>query len=794
MSRYIMDTKSLHTLEYNKIIQKLLAHTQTSLSHDLVEELKPQQDLGRILHLLEETDEAVHIDRMKSVPPFGGIRNIQASLTRARIGGVLSASELLEIATTIGGGRRLKRFIINLDDAAEKFPIITGYAEQIEDLRGLEEEIMRCIGENGEVVDAASPELASIRSSIRTLEARVREKLDQMVKNPSIQKKLQDPIVTIRGDRFVIPVKQEYRAHFGGIVHDQSASGATLFIEPEVVVQLNNELRTLRFKEEREVEKILQRLSAGVAEHTESLTANTQAIARLDFIFAKALLAREMKATLPKMNEEGYIRFRKGRHPLIDPQQVVPIDVELGREYTTIIITGPNTGGKTVTLKTIGLLSLMAASGLFVPAEEGAELAAFDSIYADIGDEQSIEQNLSTFSSHMTNIIRILEKMTERSLILLDELGAGTDPAEGSALAIAILDHIHKRGARTVATTHYSELKAYAYNTPGIMNASMEFDIKTLRPTYRLVLGVPGRSNALAIAERLGLDKAIIEASRVQMSSEEQQVQSMIASLEENRLTAEAERLEAEKLHRQVKQLQQQLEEERRKFAQQRDRLLARAEKEAAEAVHKARQEAEEIITELRRMAMEERASWKEHKFIAAKKRLEEAMPNLKPVERDQAANKERAKEKIEPGDEVMVTTVGQKGHVIETAGNDEFMVQIGILKMKVSARDLERIRPQKSQQTVQAGANVKRARNAPVRTELDLRGSTLDEALIEVDRFLDEALINNLGQVSIIHGKGTGVLRSGIHEFLRKHRHVKSFRLGEYGEGGSGITIAELK
>jgi DNA mismatch repair protein MutS2 len=788
-----MDTKILQTLEYHKIIDKLLAHTHTSLSRELAEGLRPEQDIESVQQLLRETEEAAHIDRLKSVPPFGGIRGIQPSLARARIGGMLSASELLDVATTAQGGRRLKRFILSLDEAHDRFPIIAGLASSIEDLRPLEDEILRCIGEQGEVVDSASPELSRIRSSIRTLEARVREKLDQMVKNPSIQKKLQDPIVTLRNNRYCLPVKQEYRAHFGGIVHDQSASGATLFIEPEAVVHMNNDLRELRLKEEREIEKILQRLSGLVGEHVDELTVNIRSIARLDFIFAKALLAREMKASYPKMNDRGYIRLRKGRHPLIDPEKVVPIDVELGGSYRTIIITGPNTGGKTVTLKTIGLLSLMAASGLFVPAEDGAELAVFDAVFADIGDEQSIEQSLSTFSSHMTNIIRILNQMTSRSLILLDEVGAGTDPTEGSALAIAILDHIHRTGARTVATTHYSELKAYAFNTPGIMNASMEFDVKSLRPTYRLLLGVPGRSNALAIAERLGLDKSIIEASRQHLTSEEQQVDSMIASLEENRLTAENERIEAEKLHRQVKQLQEQLEAERQRFEEQKGKLLERAEREAAEAVRKAKQEADEIIAELRRMAMEERASLKEHRFIEMKKRLEEAAPSLVPDRKTRRPG-QSGRVKVEPGDEVTVLSVGQKGHVIEAIGSDEYMVQLGIIKMKVHRDDLQPLKREPAKPLVQTGANVKRSKDTPVRTELDLRGSTLEEALIEADRFLDEAIMSNLGQVAFIHGKGTGVLRNGIQEFLRKHRHVKSFRLGEYGEGGSGITIAELK
>lgn len=789
-----MNRKLLTTLEYVKVIRKLAEHADTSLGKALAEELLPSSDLAEVKRRLKATDEAAAVDRLKGRPPFGGIRDVRAAVRRAKIGGMLNPAELNDIVGTLSGGRRLKRFLLDVHDD-HPVPLLAELAQAVEDNRPLEDKIKSCIDDNGEVLDSASPELSRIRQELRNGEGRVREKLEQMVRTPAIQKMLQDYIVTIRNDRYVIPVKQEYRGHFGGMIHDQSASGATLFIEPEAVVQFNNKLKELRMKEEAEIEKILRALSALVADFAEPLLANLAALAELDFVFAKAGFARELKATLPLMNDRGFLKIRKGRHPLIPREAVVPLDVELGNQYSTIIITGPNTGGKTVTLKTIGLLSLMAMAGLFVPAEDGTQLCVFDAIYADIGDEQSIEQNLSTFSSHMTNIISILRELTPKSLVLFDELGAGTDPAEGSALAIAILEHIHRMGSRIVATTHYSELKAYAYERKGIVNASMEFDIQTLSPTYRLLVGVPGRSNAFAIAERLGLDKTIIEHARGQVGEEDQRVESMIATLEENRLSAEAERQTAEQLRREVEALRRKLEEERRRFEEQRVRLLEKAEQEAREAVAKARREAEEIIAELRRLAMEERAGVKEHRLIEARRRLDQAVPQLADKAPRPAAAGGKRPAKLEAGDEVIVVSLGQKGYIVELAGEKEALVQLGIMKMKVAKDDLQLVKPSAAkppQQHVAAG--VKRTRDDNVRMELDLRGRNLEDSLIEVDRFLDESFLANFGQVFIIHGKGTGVLRAGIQEFLRKHKHVKSFRSGNYGEGGTGVTVVELK
>ncbi|QHT62661.1 endonuclease MutS2 [Paenibacillus lycopersici] len=787
-----MDTKILQTLEYAKIGHKLAQHAATALGKAEVDALHPSSDLEDVKHALQVTDEAYKADRLKGSAPFGGVADIKPSLLRSKIAGTLNPSELLEIAETVRGGRRVKRHVLQLHED-DPVPSLAAMAEQLTEHKALEDAIFLCIDEQADVMDSASVELANIRRELRAGESRVREKLESMIRSSSVQKMLQDAIITIRNDRYVIPVKQEYRSNFGGIIHDQSGSGATLFIEPEAVVVMNNKLRELRLAEEREIEKILQKLTALTADYADELLIDLDLLGKLDFAFAKARLAHLMGASRPMMNDRGYLKLRKGRHPLIPRENVVPIDVELGNNYTAIIVTGPNTGGKTVSLKTIGLLSLMAMSGLFVPAEEGSQLCVFDALYADIGDEQSIEQNLSTFSSHLTNIIRILNNMTPKSLVLLDELGAGTDPAEGSALAIAILEHMHKLGCRIVATTHYSELKAYAYNRKGVINASMEFDIATLSPTYRLLIGVPGRSNAFAIAERLGLQRHIIEHARGEVSEEDVRVESMIASLEEDRLGAESERQTAEALRKQLEAQQARHEAELQRFEEQREKLLEKAQEEARQVMQRAKREAEEIIADLRKLAQEEGAAVKDHKLTEARRRLDEATPESRKPAKSKA--KGSKPQPIGGGDEVMVYSLGQRGHVVEITGS-EALVQLGILKMKVALSDLELVKSAETAKTQQPklAASLKRTRDENVRSELDLRGSNLEEAILEVDRFLDESFLAGFGQVFIIHGHGTGVLRSGISDFLRRHKHVKGYRLGRYGEGGAGVTVAELK
>ncbi|MUG66068.1 MULTISPECIES: endonuclease MutS2 [Paenibacillus] len=789
-----MDDKILKTLEYRKILNTLTEYTQTSMGRTAAEQLKPVAQLEEVKRLLAATDQAYTVDRLKGTPSLSGITDVREALKRAKIGGTLGTHELLATANTIHGSRRLKRFIAGVHED-EPIEMLYNLSELISEQKPLEDDIKACIDDTAEVLDSASAELAQIRRELRNGEARIREKLESMIRSQSVAKMLQDQLITIRGDRFVIPVKAEYRSYFGGIVHDQSGSGATLFIEPESIVAMNNKLRETRIREEREIEAILQKLSAKVGEQADLIAMDIDIVGQLDFIFAKARMAHVMKAVLPRMNDRGYLKLRKGRHPLIPREQVVPIDVELGNDFTSIIVTGPNTGGKTVTLKTIGLLNLMAMSGLFIPAEEGSQMCVFDAIFADIGDEQSIEQSLSTFSSHMTNIIRILNTMTPKSLVLLDEVGAGTDPAEGSALAIAILEHIHRTGCRMVATTHYSELKAYAYERKGVINASMEFDINTLSPTYRLLVGVPGRSNAFAIAERLGLPGTILDFARGEVKEEDQRVEHMIASLEENRHSAEVERERAEQVRQEMEALRARHQQELQKLEEQRDKLVEKARTDAKKIVDKARSEAEDIIAELRKLAQEEGAAVKDHKLIAARKRLEDAVPEQRRKAGHQTAGKKQRS--IEAGDEVRVLSLNQKGHVVELAGSKEALVQLGIMKMKVALDDLELLSesvPASKQAPRQQATVLKRTRDASIRNELDLRGANLEEALIEVDRFIDEAFLGNLGQIYIIHGKGTGILRSGIQEYLRKHKHVKSYRLGNYGEGGAGVTIAELK
>lgn len=777
-------------MDYHKILNSLARHAANGLGEQAALQLRPSSELEEVKRRLQATDEAMTVERLKGGPPLSGVKDIRGALKRARIQAMLSSSELWDISVLLFAARRTKRHIAAVHEE-EAIPLLQDLAETISDQKQLEEDIRQCVDEQGEILDQASFELAAIRRELRIGETRIREKLEAMIRSSNAAKMLQEQLITIRNDRYVIPVKQEYRGHYGGIVHDQSGSGATLFIEPEAIVAMNNKLRETKLREEQEIERILSRLTEQVGLIADVLEYDTGAVETLDFMFAKARLAREMKASLPRMNDRGFLKLRKARHPLIPADQVVPIDVELGNSYTSILVTGPNTGGKTVTLKTIGLLNLMAMSGLFIPAEDGSQMCVFDAIYADIGDEQSIEQSLSTFSSHLTNIIRILEQMTPKSLVLLDEVGAGTDPAEGSALAIAILEHIHRLGCRMLATTHYSELKAYAYERKGVINASMEFDVQTLRPTYRLLVGVPGRSNAFAIAERLGLSKSIIDHARGEVTEEDMRVETMIASLEDNRLRAEAERETASKLRMELETMRQKLTRELEKQETEREKRQAQAEEKARAIVDKARREAQEIIAELRQLAMEG-VQVKEHMLTEARKRLDEAAPESKLA----AKPKREAKpvRRIEAGDDVRVYSLNQKGSVVELAG-EEAVVQLGIMKMKVPLDDLELLSSSKSAaKPVQSGANVKRTRGETVRSELDLRGANLEEALMEVDRFLDEALLGNLGQVYIIHGKGTGILRSGIQEFLRKHKHVKSFRLGSFGEGGTGVTVAELK
>lgn len=784
-----MQQRAMKTLEFDKVRNQLIEHTHSTLGREKAQTLMPSADFEEVSRLQEETDEAAKVLRIKGNVPLGGIHDIRPHTKRAQIGGMLSPIELVQVASTVHASRQMKRFIEDLQEVTD-VPILLNYAEGIIVLAKLEEAIKNAIDEGGEVLDSASEALRSLRQQMRTRESRVREKLESMIRSTNAAKMLSDAIITIRNDRFVIPVKQEYRSHYGGIIHDQSSSGQTLFIEPQSVVQLNNELQTIRVKEQLEIERILSELSALTAEYHDELLAIVVIMAELDFMFAKARYGSRIKGSKPFVNNEGRINLIKARHPLIPIDEVVANSVELGKDYTTIVITGPNTGGKTVTLKTVGLCTLMAQAGLQIPALDGSEVAVFDSVYADIGDEQSIEQSLSTFSSHMVNIVEILNIVDYNSLVLFDELGAGTDPQEGAALAISILDEVYKCGARVIATTHYPELKAYGYNREGVINASVEFDVETLSPTYKLLIGVPGRSNAFEISKRLGLKESVIQTARSYISEDSNEVENMIASLETSRRQAERDREEAHQLFKDADNLHKDLQKQMADYYNRKDELAEKAKEKAAAIVEKAREEAEEIIRELRKLRLEKGAEIKEHELIDAKRRLSDAAPELRQVKKGSKAK--AGKHEYQPGDEVKVLTFDQKGHLLERVSNKEWQVQIGILKMKVKESDMEYINSPKPVETKPVA--IVKGKDFHVSLELDLRGERYEDALMRVEKYIDDALLAGYPRVNIIHGKGTGALRQGVQEYLKNHRSVKKIRFGDAGEGGTGVTVVEFK
>lgn len=784
--------RALKTLEYDKVRAQVANFCTSSIGRSAIEQLVPETEYNRVVELLEEMDEGLAILRVKANVPMGGIFDVRPHARRAQIGGTLSATELMEIASTIRASRIFREFIQGIEDEAELvIPHFIERKEALPVLTGVQHEINSCIDENGQVMDSASQQLRQIRQTLRAEEAKVKSKLENLVRGANAAKMLSDAIVTIRNDRYVIPVKQEYRHHYGGIVHDQSSSGQTLFIEPDAVVQANNEVNRLKLKEKAEIERILAVLSGMVSEIAHDLFVLVQILGDIDVILAKGKYGQAHKCTMPKMNKEGFIRLVRARHPLLDRDIAVPNTIEFGNDYTAIVITGPNTGGKTVTLKTVGLCTLMAQSGIPVPALDGSELAVFDQLFADIGDEQSIEQSLSTFSSHMVNIVDILSKFDEHSLVLFDELGAGTDPQEGAALAISILDEVVDRGARVMATTHYPELKAYGYNRPSVVNASVEFDVETLSPTYRLLIGVPGRSNAFEISNRLGLSKSIIDRAKGFTGTDRHEVESMIASLEESRLRSEREADEAHALLEEAATLRAALEQKVQAYEDRKEALEKKAKEKARRIVDEAKAESEKIIAELREMSKNAAKSVKEHELIDAKKRLEGVGPKENRVLKKQAQIQER-QEKLQAGDEVRVLSYGQKGTILEKISDDEYVVQIGILKMKLERNDLQYVKPEK-EQPVRAMTNVKN-RSAHVKMELDLRGERYEDAILRTEKYIDDALLANYHRVSIIHGKGTGALRQGIQTYLKGHSRVKGFRFGESGEGGYGVTVVELK
>ncbi|MBC1673762.1 endonuclease MutS2 [Listeria welshimeri] len=785
-----MEKKVEAILEFDKIKKQLTEFASSSLGEQAILELAPATDFQVVQKSQLETEEGAKIIRLRGSAPITGLTDVFAHLKRLEIGGDLNGLEIYQIGSNLRVSRQMKNFMTDLLEMGVELPLLGALSDELLVLKEVEEDIAISVDESGKILDTASEELSTIRRTLRRTEDRVREKLESYLRDRNASKMLSDAVITIRNDRYVIPVKQEYKGHYGGIVHDQSASGQTLFIEPQSVVDLNNERKALQAKEKQEIERILAEISASLAGWINEIHHNTFILGRYDFIFAKARFGKAMKAVTPHLSDAGIVHLIAARHPLLDAANVVANDIYLGEDFTTIVITGPNTGGKTITLKTLGLLTLMAQSGLQIPAQEDSTIAVFEHVFADIGDEQSIEQSLSTFSSHMTNIVSILEKVNHKSLILYDELGAGTDPQEGAALAIAILDASHEKGASVVATTHYPELKAYGYNRVHATNASVEFNVETLSPTYKLLIGVPGRSNAFDISRRLGLSENIITEARSLVDTESADLNDMISSLEEKRNLAETEYEEARELARGADALLKDLQKEITNYYQQKDKLMEQAREKAANIVTKAEVEAEEIIHELRTMQLNGAAGIKEHELIDAKTRLGKAKP--KTINKTIPQAPKQKPHVFQVGDNVRVLSLGQKGTLLNKISDKEWNVQIGIIKMKIKTTDLEYIQPEtpKKQRIITSVHSS----DSPAKSELDLRGERYEDALQKVDKYLDEALLAGYPQVAIIHGKGTGALRTGVTEYLKNHRMVKSIRFGAAAEGGNGVTIVEFK
>ncbi len=779
--------QAIQILEFNKIKQTVDSLCACSLGQKRVEYLSPSIDEKQVEYSLNQSDEALKIILALGEAPLGGVTDITEAIKRAKISAMLSAQELLGISRLLYAVSQLKTFSERLNEIKVDAPIFSSQVNSLVSLNSLQTAINDCIDETGYILDSASSELRSIRRSIQSTEARIKEKLNHVVSER--RNKLTDGIVTIRNERYVVPVRAEAKNTFGGTVHDQSSSGNTYFIEPKEVVDLNNKLQEYHVEERREIERILRALTEEVKKFVDALAVNVEVLGEIDFMFAKGKYARLINGTRPKMNTKGIIRLVAARHPLIDQKVVVPNDIELGDEYTTIVITGPNTGGKTVTLKTVGLLTLMAQAGLLIPAHETSQLAIFDHVFADIGDEQSIEQSLSTFSSHMTNIVRIMERLTVNSLILFDELGAGTDPKEGASLAISILDYVKVRGARTIATSHYPELKAYAYENDDVINASVEFNIETLSPTYRLLVGVPGRSNAFEISKRLGLKEAILTTARAYVETERTEMTDLITKLEDRGLELDHEIQLLQKQNQEVEAMRLDYERKIAKFETERERVLEDIKKEAFENIRQAKEEAEQIVADLRQAKKMADLSIKDHE-------LTEKLTSLKKSEAKQAEQfkrKARNKAPLKAGDEVMVLSLNRQGELIEKTKNGDWMVQLGMMKVNIKEDDLEYLRQSVKKKDSGKGKMIHK-RNTNVGIQLDLRGERYEDAMLRLDKYMDEVLLAGYQTVTIIHGHGTGALRQGVHKYLKKNKHVASFRFGGAGEGGTGATVVELK
>ncbi len=791
-----MNKKTLAKLEYNKIIELLTDHASSFSGKELCRRLKPMTSLTDIQVAQEETGAAFTRIVKKGRPSFSGCNPVNDSLRRLEIGGSLGSGELLRICKLLETAGRAKAYGRH-DNANDTEDCLDSYFSQLNPVSILTTEIRRCIIEEDEISDEASPALKHIRRQMGQINDKVHSTLSSMV-NGSLRTYLQDPIITMRGDRYCIPVKAEYRSQVSGMIHDQSSTGSTLFIEPMAVVKLNNDLKELYGKEQEEIQVILARLSADAAEYISDIQTDYTVLRTLDFIFAKGSLAIDMNASLPLFNTEGRIHIREGRHPLLDKRSVVPITLTLGDTFDLLIVTGPNTGGKTVSLKTVGLFTLMGQSGLHIPALDRSELAVFTEVYADIGDEQSIEQSLSTFSSHMTNIVSFLKKVDDQSLVLFDELGAGTDPTEGAALAISILNHLHMRGIRTMATTHYSELKVYALSTPGVENASCEFDVETLRPTYHLLIGIPGKSNAFAIAGKLGLPDFIIEDAKTRLTEQDESFEDLLTDLETSRRTIEKEQETIASYKREIERLKQETEKKQEKLEEQRDRILREANEKAHAILAEAKETADETMRNFHKFGKANiSASEMERERERLRKKMESTRSGM--IKEPAKPKKEYKPSDFKLGESVKVLSMNINGTVASLPDNKgNLTVQMGILRSQVNISDLEIIdeKPAYLKKTTRAGGKgkIKMSKSLSVSTEINLLGKTVDEAIAELDKYLDDASLAHLSSVCIVHGKGTGALRKGIHQYLRRQKHVRSFRLGEFGEGDAGVTIAELK
>ncbi|HCC07159.1 MAG TPA: endonuclease MutS2 [Clostridiales bacterium] len=798
-----MNKRALKTLEYNKIIDKLVEYAVSPMAKEQLSILAPYDEMEVVKTKQRETTDAVFMLVKKSSIPLGVMKDIRLHIKRMEMGSSLNIRELLEVADTLDVCSRLSKYY-NSDKRNEEYPSISSLFEDLVEFKQVVNEINRCIKSEEEIDDNASTELSSVRKQISAAQNKVKEKLSSIIQSSSYKTMLQDAIITMRENRYCVPIKQEFRHQFKGIVHDQSSTGATLFIEPLVVVELNNKIRDLEIKEKEEIDKILKTLTDLVAENIDIVRTNLELLTEIDVIFARAKLSRDMKGSEPIYNDRSFLNLKMARHPLIKTEDVVPVDIYLGKDFVTLIITGPNTGGKTVTLKTVGLFALMGQSGLHIPAFDNSELCMFDEIFADIGDEQSIEQSLSTFSSHMKNIVSILENVTSKSLALFDELGAGTDPVEGAALAMAILKKLHERKIRTIATTHYSELKVYALRAEGVENASCEFDVATLRPTYKILIGVPGKSNAFLISKKLGLKDDVINSAQELISQENIKMEEVITKLEIDKKEAEAEKKLAEDLRKEIEKIKIEIESQKDKLDSQKEKIIREAKEEAHKVYSRAKVEADEMMKELNEAAREAKKVLDQKDIQEIRQKISSNIKNIQTeMTKDFLDNK-----KVNPnppthlklGETVFVSTFDQNGTVATLPDNKgELFIQIGIMKVKVSIQSVFLVKDKNRENITKKfekgnASTIRMEKVQSLMPEINLIGKYVDEALCELDKFIDNMGLSNVEKIRVVHGKGTGALRRGVQDYLKDDARVESYRQGAYGEGDLGVTIVELK